>query len=333
MIITNQVTAVQARILKELIADGRKTETEIAKKTGSKKEFIKKNYARLEEMGIITGATVHINYKSFGYKAVAHILINVNPQQADQLTKSLQEMPEIYSVHSRDVKGNIGVIATLRSLEQLNEIKDKIKREFSIVEMKTAIWTDVKEMNENLSIVTSIKGKKTLTQKKTQETTKKESNPKSTPIDVTNQRIADQLAINGRASMEEIGKAIGVSPDTVKKRYEKLKDNGDLKVTIQINPNKLGYQALCIFFVAISNENISLVINKIIQIPDVISIMKITGDYDLEIYAMARDIGQLLSIKEELGNMSGVAKIEIEISRIGEELCKWPTPRQYISTF
>jgi Lrp/AsnC family transcriptional regulator, regulator for asnA, asnC and gidA len=287
----------------------------------------------MEANGIITGATIHINYKSFGYKAVAHILINLNPQQTDQLLKNLQGIPETYSVFRGDVKGSIDLIVTLRSLEQLNEIKDKIRSEFEIVEMKTALWTDVKEMNHNLSIVASKMGKKTLSRNNPQETTENESKIKRKPIDTTDRRIADQLAINGRALMEEIGRAIGVSPETAKKRYEKLKDNGDLKVTIQINPNKLGYQALCIFFIVISKEDIAIVINKIQEIPDIISIMKITGDYDLEVYAMARDMSQLLTIKEELGNISGIARIDLEMSRIRDELSKWPTPRQYISTF
>ena len=283
--------------------------------------------------GIITGATIHINYKSFGYKVVAHILISLDPKHTDQLIRSLQGIPETYAVYRGDVKGSVDLIVTLKSLEQLNEIKDKIRREFGITGMKTALWTDVKEMNENLSIVTTKKGKKRLSQNIPQETTEKETKVKCKRIDSTDQRIADQLAINGRALMEEIGKAIGVSPGTARRRYEELKDRGDLKVTIQINPNKLGYQALCIFFVVISDENVSLVINKMQAIPDVISIMKITGDYDLEIYAMTRDIGHLLSIKEELGNISGITKIDLEISRIGEELTKWPTPKQYISTF
>jgi DNA-binding Lrp family transcriptional regulator len=34
-VLTEQVTAVQAKILKELLADGRKTETEIAKNNGA----------------------------------------------------------------------------------------------------------------------------------------------------------------------------------------------------------------------------------------------------------------------------------------------------------
>ena len=86
----------QAKILKELLADGRKSDSEIAKKIGLTEEIVKKNRSQMEETGIITGATIHINYKSFGYKAVAHILINVDSQQADQLIEYLQKMPEVY---------------------------------------------------------------------------------------------------------------------------------------------------------------------------------------------------------------------------------------------
>jgi DNA-binding Lrp family transcriptional regulator len=184
-----------------------------------------------------------------------------------------------------------------------------------------------------LSITASKKGKEPHAQKDLRQITKKEYKAKSKPLDLTEQRIADLLAINGRATMEEIGKAIEVSPQTAKKRYEKLIENGDLKVTIQINPAKLGYQALCIFFIVISNENVSLIINEIQAIPDVISIMKITGDYDIEVYTMAHDIDDLLAIKEKLGNISGITKIDLEISRIRKEMTKWPTPKQYISTF
>ena len=45
----------------------------------------------MERLGIITGATTHINYKLFGNKAVAHILIIVDQQQADQLTEYLKK--------------------------------------------------------------------------------------------------------------------------------------------------------------------------------------------------------------------------------------------------
>ena len=108
------------------------------------------------------------------------------------------------------------------------------------------------------------------------------------------------------------------------------KKNGALKVTIQINPIKIGYQAIGIFFAVISNEESLSIVKEISKIPDVISIMMTTGDYDLQIWVMIKNISQLLSIQEKLRNIEKITKIDMEISEMME---KWPTPRQYISNF
>ena len=329
-ILTEQVTKIQAEILKELIVDGRKTEMEIGKKLGLTKEVVRKNYLKLEAIGVITGATIHINYKSFGYKAVAHILINIDAQQADKLVDYLQKMPEVYSVFNKEVKGTVDLVVILRTLEQLNVVKDSIKKNFPVLEMKTAIWTDVKEMNQNLAIVKQ--DLKDIT-KENHEIKRNENDPQTAIVDEIDQRIADKLAENGRISMDSLAKEIGISPDNAKKRYEKLKKKGVLKVTIQINLSKIGYQAMCIFFTTTSNEKSNLIVEKVSRIPNIISIMKTSGDYDLQIYAMVQDIGQLLYIQEQIGKIPGIIKIEQEISRINDELKKWPSPRQYISTF
>ena len=330
-VLKEPVNAVQAKILKELLADGRKTDNEIAKKIGQKKENVRKNFAKMEENGIITGATIHINYKKFGYKAVAHILINGDPKQEDQLIECLKKMPEIYTVYSRGIKGNIDVVTTLKTLEQLNEIKDKIKRDFSILEMKTAIWTDVKEMNENLAIIPENRKNKIQTDDP-QTKPQISSNSQNFVFDRVDQKIADKLSENGRVPMEFLGKEVGITPETAKRRYEKLKKNGLLKVTIQVNPTKIGYQALCVFFTITSCENTFSIIKRISRIPDIISIMKTTGDYDLQIYAMIQDLDQLLSIQEELGKIPGIMRMDSEILRL-DRFQKWPSPRQYISTF
>jgi Lrp/AsnC family transcriptional regulator, leucine-responsive regulatory protein len=312
-----------------LIEDGRKTDKEIAAKIGLTKEAVKKNYLQMEKEGIISGATIHINYKIFGYKAVAHILINVDAQYADKLVEHLQQMREVYSVYNKEVKGNIDLLVILKTLEQLNEIKDSIKRSFPILDMRTAIWTDVKEMNENLAIIPA--NYKNLIESKSK--IKEKTEAQTFSIDEIDQKIADKLAENGRISMDTLGKEIGVSPDTVKRRYEKLKKNGVLKVTIQINPSRLGYQALCIFFTTTSNEKSDLIVDKISRISNIISVMKTSGDYDLQIYAMVQNIDQLLYIQEQIGKTPGISKIEPEILRLSEEMKKWPSPRQYISTF
>jgi DNA-binding Lrp family transcriptional regulator len=194
--------------------------------------------------------------------------------------------------------------------------------------MKTAIWTDVKEMNYNLSITKNNWKNGAPSNHDTK--TMKEAN---TYIDEIDLKIADFLAENGRISMKSLGAKIGLSPYAAKRRYEKLKNNGALKVTIQINPNKIGYHALCIFFTVTSDEKSDIIIEKIRKIPDIISIMKTAGDYDLQIYAMVQDLDRLLSIQEEIGKIQGITEVDTELLRFGKEWKKWPTPRQYISTF
>jgi DNA-binding Lrp family transcriptional regulator len=327
--LVRQINGLQAKILKELLADGRKSDREIAEEIGVQKEVVKRNYAEMEKAGIIRGATTHINYRLFGFKAVAHIIIRIDPEQETQLIAYLQKIPEVYAFRSRGIKGQVDVTLILRTLHELSGIKDDLKSNFAVLEMKSAIWTDVKEMNYNLSIVDEARNLKLTPQvskKMFMENTKIE-------IDNTDQKIADKLAEDGRITIKALAKDVGVSANIAKKRYEKLRENGYLKITIQVDPRKIGYQALCIFFTSISSDNLSGIIEQISEIPDVISIMKTSGDFDLQVYAMVQDLEQFLSIKKQIGHIGGVSKMELEINQFSERMTKWPSPRQYISTF
>jgi len=328
--LTQQINGLHAKILRELLADGRKSDREIAKEIGVPNKVIKRNYAEMKKAGIICGATTHINYRLFGFKAVAHIIIQIDPDHETQLIAYLQKIPELYAYRSGGIKGQVDVTLILRTLHELSGIKDDLKRNFTVLELKTAIWTDVKEMNYNLSIVEEARSLKI-----TPHVPKKilKMGTAKIGIDNTDQKIADKLAEDGRITMKALAKEVGVSPNIVKKRFEKLKENGYLKITIQVDPRKIGYQALCIFFTCISSENLSGIIEQIGQIPDVISIMKTSGDFDLQIYAMVQNLEQFLSIKSQIAHIGGVSKMELEIDQFSERMTKWPSPRQYISTF
>lgn len=328
----NQVSAIQASILKELFLDGRKSEKEIAENTGLKAITVRNNFCKMQENGTITGATAHINYKIFGYNTVAHMLINVEPQQGNQLIKYLRTTPYVYAVYNRGVKGNIGVITILEKLSRLDDVKEHLKSTFPISEIKTAIWTDVKEINSNLAI-TPENRKKLAPPIDCILNVKKKTRLSKVSVDEIDKKIADLLAENGLIPFNTLAKQVKITPEKAKNRYKRLKDQCALKVTIQVNPNKIGYRALCIFFTVTSHENMERIIYSIARIPDIISIMKTAGDYDLQIYAMIQELDELLFIKKELGKIGGIRKLDIEILGFGEKWKKWPSPKQYISTF
>ena len=159
----------------------------------------------MEQIGVITGATIHINYKIFGYKAVAHILVNVEPPQEDQLIEYLKKLPEVFGFWRRGIKGNIDTVTILKTLEQLNDFKDAIKKRFSVLGMNTAIWTDVREMNSNLSIISGSE-KNTRVVSSNQTKMKAKDNVQTIVIDQIDQKMADKLSENGRVPLEILGK-------------------------------------------------------------------------------------------------------------------------------
>jgi DNA-binding Lrp family transcriptional regulator len=321
----------QAEILRALLVDGRKSFTKIAKGIGAPKEEVYKNYREMKTAGIIKGATIHINYRNFGYQTVGHILINIEPSESDRLLEYIERMPETYSVHdSCSPKGTIRIVTILRTLRELEDIKERLTSQFSIINLKTSIWTDVREMHGNLEIIPQ--GQKVAIDAEVpmEGYCGSAVRDKVVKISEADLRISEKLAANGRAPFIKIAQELGLSLDKVKRRYEKLKTDGSIKVTIQIDPTKIGYHAMLVIYVTINSQDTLQIIEEIGKIPDIISIMKTSGDYDLQVYAMLRDLQDLFRVRDKIGRIPGIAQMNLEVSRMPN---KWPTPRQYISTF
>jgi Lrp/AsnC family transcriptional regulator for asnA, asnC and gidA len=132
-------------------------------------------------------------------------------------------------------------------------------------------------------------------------------------------------------SFTELAKKIGLSTNTILKRYHKLVENGSIKVSIQIDPKRIGYTSILDFNIAFTTlQSLSDdIVESFAKIPDIIIITKISGDYDLQLTAMIRDVEQSFDIQDQIARVHGVTQIETSSRKIPD---KWPTPQQYIST-
>ncbi|WIM98685.1 Lrp/AsnC family transcriptional regulator [Actinoplanes oblitus] len=61
-------------------------------------------------------------------------------------------------------------------------------------------------------------------------------------IDTLDRRVTHALRINGRAGYREIGAVLGVSDQTVARRYRRLRQEAGLRVVGRPNPIELGYE-------------------------------------------------------------------------------------------
>jgi len=324
-----KISELDSRILKDLLRDGRTGYDEIAANCRVTKNKIWKRCKAMEERGVISGATIQMNFGHFGFDALATLLISVDAQQIDQTMEFIEKITEVRAYRQYNSVYNVRAVATLRDLNELDHIKQIIKRRLPTIGLKTYIWTGVRNIPENLNLTGTLKDSRESYPRNLNKLCQRQNEHVS--IDELDKQIVEKLTLNGRSSFTQIAKEIGVSTDTVVKRYHRLREEGAIKVSIQINPNKIGYNSILDFNIAFMNLNgfSNSVVEELAKIPDIIIITKTSGDFDLQVTAMIRDIAQSFAIQDEIARICGITKIEVSTRKIPE---RWPTPQQYIST-
>jgi len=111
------------KILALLIADAKMPYTEIARKVHVSGGTVHVRMARLEELGIVQGATLRIDYEKLGYGVTAFIGIYLlKSSMYNGVAEELKKIPEIVSMNY--TTGNYGIFARLvcRDTQHLREV-------------------------------------------------------------------------------------------------------------------------------------------------------------------------------------------------------------------
>ena len=133
-------------------------------------------------------------------------------------------------------------------------------------------------------------------------------------MDDVDLRIIQTLVKDSRASFRKIAKETGLSTDTVMRRYKRLEREGEIHPTIIVDFMKLGFEGFVYFAVRVSAESsLSKVTEEVARIPNVTTIMKATGPYDLMIVACVRNMTHAFKIGEEIEAKSGILKVDLDL--------------------
>jgi len=321
-----RIEEIDAKILKDLLKDGRKDLAEIAKEIGVSKNTIWKHYKEMMLEGIIVGATTQVDFSKLGYYAIAELYARNKGYKKEQIEEIIRKIPDTILVY---LSRNIVILRLLREMAELESLKNIIRQNFSFGDLKTSIWTgSVKTMPDNLSFGLPSKLTSEVGQTKTEqiafETRKIEE------IDEKDRAIINKLTENGRSSFRKIAEEIGVTTDTVARRYRELKRNGILNVAIQISPEKIGYNATLECRVELISQNsISSTIEALSKVPDVVGITGTSGDYDLHIWILIRDFKHLFAMQEKIASIPYFGRMDLDINEVFLKV--FPTPGQQIT--
>jgi DNA-binding Lrp family transcriptional regulator len=256
------------------------------------------------------------------------LLVSVESQQIEQVMEYIERISEIHTYRQYNNIYNVRAVATLKNLNELDQVKDLIRTRLPANGLRTYIWTDVRNIPENLNLFA---GQETVENNNLLQIGRLKQNQKEKRIDDVDLQIVEKLAEDGRIPFQRIAKNLQTSTDTIIKRYNKLRNRQVVKVSIQIDPNKIGYQSILDFNIALASpSNSSNSIEALARIPDIITVTKTSGEFDLQLTAMVRNIEQMYEIQNEISNTPGVAKMDVSLRKIPN---KWPAAKQHISTF
>ncbi len=322
-----RVDEIDTLILRELLKDARKSFIGIAKQCNLTKGAIAKRYDEMKKANIIVGSTIQFNYPKFGYSAVAFMLISVESRYADSLFAYLNTLPGMRNYRCYSSTHNIIVVAKLKTLRSLEQVKDLICGKCPINEIKTYLWIDVRNIPENI-LPNTFKNKTKTTQSIESGAVDKKDSVKLDELDM---QIIEKLTINGRISFRKIAQELGTTTYTIARRYKNLTKNNYIKPSIQINTINLGFQAILHFHLTLNKQNkTNMIADELSKILGVTYLVKISGDYDLQVAALVKDYVDGIRIYEEIAKNPEIKKI---VSMATQLRPVWPSPRQYISTF
>ena len=133
-------------------------------------------------------------------------------------------------------------------------------------------------------------------------------------MDRIDQGILEALKEDARTSFREIAKRLGVSPDTVGNRYERLCDEGVITgSTVVMDPSRIGYTFIARFGVNVRPAYSTQVLEQLIGYPSVIIATKLVGGHDILAVSVVKDMSHLWRLRDTILEMPYVDRVEVGI--------------------
>lgn len=137
---------INLKILYELRRYSRVSFREIASKLNKPVSTIYDRVKRLEKHGIIRGYTIDIDYRKLGYQIKALILVNAEGKELVRVEQDIASNPNVQAVYDITGEYDIAVIASFKTMEELDSFIKNLLSHPGIKHTRTSIiFRTVKE--------------------------------------------------------------------------------------------------------------------------------------------------------------------------------------------
>jgi len=312
-----KIDETDVKILRTLLNEARTTLTELAKESKISVGAVRARLMQLQRLGIINGAIMQVNPHILGYRCICDLAIKTTLDREVEVIEFLRTKPYVRLIYGPYGRYNLNATTMLTDIEKLSHILEELEAHNYIEHVDASIWADTTNIDhpENL-IIESFKTTKK--QKKNSQTAAKTE----IELDETDLKIAKILTNNARTPFRRIAKQLGVSTKKVIQRYRKLRGSLLTLSTVTIDLQKLGYKATAHFLIKVANKSsIPKIHLKLLQMPNIIVLVRLIGNFDLSAMAVLKDFEDMIRIREQIQKISGIEYTEQHLIKPFD---RWP---------
>ena len=135
-------------------------------------------------------------------------------------------------------------------------------------------------------------------------------------MDELDRNLLRILKDNGRISFRELAHQMGVSSQTISDRIAKMVEKGIIKgFTIMVDQGKVGYPITFAVELDVDITKMEEIQRELMLYPELHQIHVMTGDHDILVLGVARDITHLYEIIEKrISNIEGIKATKTSLS-------------------
>ncbi len=121
-------------------------------------------------------------------------------------------------------------------------------------------------------------------------------------------KVLKMLQADSRTSYTDLSKAAGISETAIRRRIKKLVDEGIIRFTVNIEPEKIGKMVTAFVGVDVGGEMGPVAGSELLRCNQITELYTITGDFDLLMKVTCDDVKELEKVIEFIRGMSFTQK-------------------------
>ena len=129
-------------------------------------------------------------------------------------------------------------------------------------------------------------------------------------MDDTDTRILQHLMEDGRKSNSEIGRDIGVSEETVRRRRAGLHNDGVYEVVAVPDYRKLGYGVELLIGIHVDSSRVWEVANEVAEINEVYRVLVTSGAFEIFVWVTTNSLSEtVIRLRRSISSIVGVVRL------------------------